>query len=261
MDAHFTIRKWYLDCISEAGDTVIVYAAELSWRGLRTHYSSLLATQNDAITCRTAMADCAPAETDTDAVSAKAPKLGLAGSWKRSAASVKRSLLETPEGVVAWDCIQPKADARVTIAGIGEFSGLGYVECLTMTIPPWRLPMSQLRWGRFLSHEDSLVWIDWQGTYSTRFSVHNGTVLAASQITDQEIVFDRHALTLDRGLTLRSGLLGDTVLPSAPMLRNLLPGSLFKIEEHKWRSRGNMTSPEQASRFGWAIHEVVQWNQ
>ena len=40
--------------------------------------------------------------------------------------------------------------------------GLGYAEHLSMTIPPWRLPIDTLRWGRFLSPERSVVWIDWQ---------------------------------------------------------------------------------------------------
>jgi hypothetical protein len=259
MDSHFLIRKWYLDCVSESGDAVIVYSAELSWRALRTYYSSFLA-KKDAVTCRTSMAECAPENNAGDTLSIRAPRLGLDGSWKQSLASVKHTILESPAGNVEWNCVHPKAFARVNVAGIGEFSGLGYVECLTMSIPPWRLPMNHLRWGRFLSEEDSLVWIDWQGPFATQLCIYNGIAYTSPRITDQEISFDRYSLALDCGLTLRSGLLADTVLPSAPLLRNLLPDSLFHIDEHKWRSRGMLTSP-QLRRPGWAIHEVVHWNQ
>jgi hypothetical protein len=52
--------------------------------------------------------------------------------------------------------------------------------------------------------------------------------------------------------------LGATILPGAPALGRLLPGSLFNIEEQKWRSRGRLTAEGKSSE-GWAIHEVVHW--
>ena len=41
-------------------------------------------------------------------------------------------------------------------------------------------------WGRFVSSEDSLVWIDWQGEHSISFADYNGRVWELLSISDSE---------------------------------------------------------------------------
>jgi hypothetical protein len=200
-----------------------------------------------------------PPAVEGNTISTALPRLGITGSWERSAARVQRTIFESSAGYVHWDCLQPKSEACLEIADVGRFTGLGYAECLTLTLPPWQLPMRQLRWGRYLSPNDSLAWIDWQGRFTSTFAIYNGQEYTPSAVSETEIVFDNGALQLDRSLSLRSGLLGHTVLPGAPTLRKFLPSSLFRIEEHKWRSHGTLTFPGFSSS-GWAIHEVVHWN-
>src|SRR5437016_3980540 len=38
----FELSKWYADCITEQGAALILYSAELRWRRLPIHYTSLL---------------------------------------------------------------------------------------------------------------------------------------------------------------------------------------------------------------------------
>jgi hypothetical protein len=38
----FLLTKWYLDCVAESGDAVILYVADLRWNALTVHYGSLL---------------------------------------------------------------------------------------------------------------------------------------------------------------------------------------------------------------------------
>ena len=38
----FELSKWYADCVTEQGDALILYCAELRWRGPAIHYTSLL---------------------------------------------------------------------------------------------------------------------------------------------------------------------------------------------------------------------------
>jgi hypothetical protein len=38
----FSLRKWYLDCVSDAGETAIAYRAELRWEAFSLQYASLL---------------------------------------------------------------------------------------------------------------------------------------------------------------------------------------------------------------------------
>ncbi|MGD0548276.1 MAG: hypothetical protein ABR991_10685, partial [Terracidiphilus sp.] len=155
------------------------------------------------------------------------------------------------------NCLQPRSIVNLC-AGGREYAGLGYAESLTLTLPPWQLPMRQLRWGRFVSQQDSLAWVDWQGEYSTSFAVHNGKICKALSVSDSDMVVPGIALYMEKSLSLRAGRLGSTILPEAPSLSRILPRSLFNIEEHKWRSRGVLNAKERSSQ-GWVIHEVVHW--
>ena len=110
-----------------------------------------------------------------------------------------------------------------------------------------------------MSAQDSLAWIDWQGAYSTSIALHNGRMAEPLSISDSTIALSDATLHIDELRPLRSGRLGSTILPGAPMLRKLLPHSLFNIDEKKWRSRGILDTKDRQST-GWVIHEVVDWN-
>jgi hypothetical protein len=127
-----------------------------------------------------------------------------------------------------------------------------------VTLPPWHLPLRQLRWGRFVSAEESLAWVDWQGDYSTSFAIHNGRECETLSVSDSEVAIPGATLRMVESFPLRAGRLGATVLPGAPALGKLLPRSLRNIEEQKWRSRG-VWKAQDGSSHGWVIHEVVHW--
>jgi hypothetical protein len=187
----------------------------------------------------------------------ESPRLQVSGRWEANAAPYRHTVYECADGTVEWNCQQPRSLVELNLGG-RELIGLGYAECLTVTLPPWRLPLRHLRWGRFVSEEDSLAWVDWQGPFATSFAIHNGAPCQPLSVSDGEVVLADATLRMGESLPLRAGRLGTTVLPGAPALAKLLPGSLFNIEEHKWRSRGILNTPERVSR-GWAIHEVVHW--
>jgi hypothetical protein len=252
----FSLVKWYLDCVTDPGDAVILYCAELRWHGLHTTYSSVLSVEGGQVESQSSMAryrlSCAGGQ-----ILVELPKLGVSGSWQASAAPFQHTVYEDASGSVLWNCVQPRASVHLRV-GDRELAGLGYAECLTVTLPPWRLPMRQLRWGRFVSPEDSLAWIDWQGSYSTSFAVHNGDRCEILSVSDSEVSMRDATLRMEESSSLRSGRLGDTILPGVPALGRLLPRSLFNIEEHKWRSRGILNAQDRSSK-GWVIHEVVHW--
>ena len=254
----FTLVKWYMDCVTEIGETAILYCADLRWRGIHASYSSVLLADGGAISNRSSMKRYR-LSSDLERIVVEFPQLGVTGTWKATTAPpVQHTVYEDFRGSVMWNCLQPAWYAHVTI-GDRELDGLGYAECLTLTLPPWQLPLRQLRWGRFVSPQDSLAWIDWQGPYSTSISVHNGRKGEPFSISDSTIAVSGATLHIDELRPLRSGRLGSTILPGAPMLRKLLPHSLFDIEEMKWRSRGALDTKDHQST-GWVIHEVVDWN-
>ena len=84
--------------------------------------------------------------------------------------------------MVDWHCVLPRGPVSA-----GAFNGLGYAEHLRLTIPPWRLPIRTLRWGRFLSPRNSLVWIDWQGGFTSRTLFLNGRPAVAVALDDEAI--------------------------------------------------------------------------
>ncbi len=249
--------KWYLDCVTDRGETAILYCADLAWRGVSASYSSVLLADDHAINAQSSMRSYR-LESSGDRISVEFPRLQVEGTWTTAAAPVQHTMYEDHRGSVLWNCLQPASSVQLTI-GDRQLSGLGYAECLTLTLPPWQLPLRQLRWGRFVSPQDSLAWIDWQGSHSINLAVFNGHKCEPVSISDTDVVLTNATLHMDQALSLRSGRLGSTVFSAAPMLRILLPGSLSNIEEKKWRSRATLETPTRQSK-GWAIHEVVDWN-
>jgi len=252
----FSLVKWYMDCVTDLGDAAILYCAHLRWRGLPVTYSSFLSVDGRLVKSHSSMARYQLSSADGQ-ILVDLPRLGVSGRWEASAAPFQRTVYEEVSGAVQWNCLQPRASVHLRI-GDRELTGLGYAECLTVTLPPWQLPMRQLRWGRFVSPEDSLAWIDWQGSYSTNFAVHNGISCETLSVSDSEVAMRHATLRMEESFPLRAGRLGSTILPAAPALGKLLPRSLAIIEEHKWRSRGILTANDRSSA-GWVIHEVVHW--
>ena len=194
---------------------------------------------------------------ESSLISVEFKNLEVSGHWKADAEPCERTVYENESGRVHWNCVQPRAEVEVSVAG-STLSGLGYAECLTLTIPPWQLPIHQLRWGRFVSPQDSLAWVDWQGSYNSSFAVRNGEALVPASVSDAEVSVEGGTLRMEGGLPLRTGRLRSTVLPGVSPLSKLLPSSIFNLDEQKWRSRGKFDAHDRTS-IGWVIHEVVRW--
>lgn len=259
MESGFRLTKWYLDSVAENGDAAIVYCAVLNWGAVHLQYRSVLQSSGNEVTTRSSLKrEPLPAEC-SGIISFESRHLGVNGTWTARAAMIESTVFENDEGRVEWCCLQPKSRVMIETADAGVLHGLGYAERLTLTLPPWKLPLRELRWGRFLSEDHSLVWIDWQGEHAERNVYLDGTSVCAERISDSELVLQDCELKLNQELTLRSGRLLDTVLPGAPLLAKIFPLALLKSEEHKWRSRGVLTNGDRRSE-GWAIHEVVRWN-
>ncbi len=253
----FTLVKWYLDCVTDAGDAAILYCADLRWRGLHATMGSLLESSNGVEPRTRTVLGRHRISPTADEIHVEHPRLKVSGIWRRASSPVQRTVYERPGGSIVWDCVQPSAQVRMRI-GARELSGLGYAECLTLTLPSWRLPIRSLRWGRFVSPQHALAWIDWQGEYSTRFAVFDGRECDLKAASESEIAIQGASLRIDAGDSLRSGRLSSTILAHAPALKRLFPASLFNIREQKWKSRGTLVHCGQQSD-GWVIHEVVEW--
>ena len=128
-----------------------------------------------------------------------------------------------------------------------------------MSIPPWQLPIKELRWGRFLSDTDALVWVDWRGETPLNLVFHNGNQIEDVAITDHGFKAGDLMLSLDENAVIREGPLIKTALSKIPGLRNLFPLRVLGTYECKWLSRGTLKETAGEAVNGWTIHEVVRW--
>jgi hypothetical protein len=256
----FLLSKWYLDCVSDGGGAFIGYAASLRWKSLSLNYSSMLLRRPfEGVTTKTTLQAFSAPEVTGTRVGWSSPRLGVVGNWEAAARPFKRTLLESAEGDIEWDCLQPRARAEVSVEGGRRLEGLGYAERLTMSVPPWRLPFEELRWGRFLSDEDALVWVDWRGARALSLVLHNGVRVEGALVTDHELAAGETRLALGESAVLREGSLGETALRGVPGAHRLFPFRILRTRECKWLSRGVLTKPGAGATTGWAIHEVVRW--
>lgn len=240
----FAIRKWYLDCVTDAGTVFIGYAATLRWGWVRLGYSSYYINAPDGFERQAASWHSRSRPQQNDGLLRwKVPGLHLHGEWRGAFPRIDRLLYEEHGNHVRWICHQPAAHARIRVDDVA-IEGLGYTEELRVTIPPWQLPIEELQWGRFVSDTNSVVWIKWAGPQPLSLAFVNGC-----EVPDFE-------LALDDTRTIRRNSLASLLKP-APFVGNALAARFGGTLEHKMLSRGTfgVLAPDQ----GWTIHETVKW--
>jgi len=250
----FQLSKWYLDCVTDSGDTSIVYVGSVAWRNFQLRYSSILESSGDRVSVGHSVRDQTEPNVCGRLISWPGNSFGVHASWQADSKELHETILSTDRGMIDWHCLMPRACVQ-----FGARCGLGYAERLVMTAPPWEIPIQELFWGRFESASDWIVWIDCQGELSRRIVFRNGERTQTLAIEDGRILFaDGSQLCMDRSLVLRQGSLGTTALRSIPGL-NRLPVRLLRVHERKWRSAGKLLAPGGVEVQGWVIHERVSW--
>jgi hypothetical protein len=258
----FDLSKWYADCTTEQGDAVIVYSAELRWRGPAIHYTNLLTYRRGRpARSRFSLRKQPPPQVRDGSIGWRSRAWNVEACWLEPGVAVREILFDSPAGSLEWDCVAPRAAAQVRVGADAHFRGWGYVEHLRLSLPPWRLPIRRLQWGRFINATDALVWIDWRGPYNRQAVYHNGAAVVAQVISDREIRLagSETVLTLDTSAVLREGALGATALAVLPNLDRLFPAAMLNVRERKWLSRAVLRRPGQPDSVGMAIHEVIEW--
>ncbi len=256
----FVLSKWYCDCVSDEGIAFVGYWARLRWGLLDIPYAATLYKPFDDIAReRYSLRRCAEPSIQGDGLRWDCGRLGIRAAWTADVPAIQRLLLETAEGSVTWRCHFPSAQARIDLGGTGQLSGLGYAEQIIMSVKPWRLPFEELRWGRFLSAQDAVTWIEWRGQEPRQWVFHNGAELRGATIGTErvELPGDRGVVELRDAVVLREGRLATTALRAIPGARIWLPCGIRNAHESKWLARGTLTTSTRSSS-GWAVHEIVR---
>jgi hypothetical protein len=253
-----------MDCIDSTGNVFIGYSAGLNWKQIHLDYSSILYNDpNGTVKEKTSIKKSPPPTCDKNKFTWATSRLNVKGNWQSIDPPLKKEIFDSETGLLDWQCFQPKAKSQVWLPSGSTLEGLGYTERVTMTIKPWELPIDELRWGRFLSEEDTIVWIYYKGSENMNLLYYQGNPVADSEITDTYINLKNgdYRLNFSDTIVLRDGYLISTVLSNIPGVRSLFPKAILNIHECKWRSKGVLLKPNNQVSIGWVIHEVVKWEK
>jgi hypothetical protein len=256
------IEKYYLDVITPEGGGCIGYTARVDGAGLRVSLAALLAWPHDVSqpTRQRRTWRATFPQTSADGIRWQCPGLHTAGEWRPlETAWREETLLAGAEGTLQWQVLAPRA--RASLSANGEhFTGLGYAERLRMDFAPWLLPIDGLRWGRFVSARESLVWIEWNHAQPRRWLWRRGRPLVPVEIGDRGLRWPGGSLAIAAPRTLRTGRVGETVFARLGGARRWLPAWLRAVDETKWCARGVLETDEGLRDTGWVIHEVVRFH-
>ena len=253
----FRLRKWYVDCVAADGTAVVAYWAQLSWGVVRLRYAATLVQRGGAVSEAATLRPGREPWPELGGFAWRCGPLEIEGHWLALDQPVHRTLLASGAGSVEWSCLLPRARSRLVFANGIAVEGLGYVERVDLTLPPWKLPVRELRWGRFLSDDAGVVWIEWRGARPLALLTINGSEMAGAEIGDAGVTWPAGRLELEPGSVLREGTLGTTALARIPLLPCLAPRAIREIHESKRLRRGRLVEGGGRVETGWAIDEVV----
>lgn len=256
----FHLLKWYLDVIADEGTVLILYSARVRWGGLRVDYASVLhAPPNGPPREQGTIRHVQHPRLRDGTLTWHNDPLGVHGTWERQAPPIRRTLARGPDGAVRWTCHMPRAHVTVQCRDEG-FSGLGYVECLRLTCPPSKLPFHTLRWGRHVSSDHSLVWIDWAGSHDQRWIWFDGEEQPAATLAGDTLsgLADGEALVLHDARDVRDRRVLRSLPGFSPALARRIAGGIARLHEHKQVSRSSIVRAGKELDQGWTLHELVR---
>jgi hypothetical protein len=260
-DDGFRLTKWYMDCMEPGGRVAIAYWASLSWRSVGLTWSSVARYDPDRPVQRSsALGRSAEPSLDGRRLAWREPGIEAAVDAEVLQTGLSIQLFALGAGSVEWTCAAPAAEVSVRGPGDATVQGRGYVERLVMTLPPWRLPIRELRWGRWIAAQSarSLVWIDWRGAAPATWVLRDGALCPDATVSDTEVCAGGDVVAIDARQLLHSRRLDEVIGGIAP-LRGLVPSSLLAMEDTRWACCAPLRASDGTSVPGAAIAELVRF--
>lgn len=262
---NFRLNKWYLDFVGENGEAMIFYAAKLTWHGMSVKYTSWLSHNLETgVVLKSRFRKVQMPVLDGELITWKDLGFGVSGAWRASSPMIQARLFDSEEGYLEWECYQPASKVNLII-NEKTLSGVGYAEQLTLTAPPWKIPMDELRWGRFVSDSNNLVWIELRKSDKKQWLWLNGEKIDSCLIEDDSIVIpgSNLMLILDRKVILESekkiqSVVGN-IIRYLPNFHKSIPLGFLMADETKWLSKGELQSEGKVLSIGMTIHELVNF--
>lgn len=262
----FKLNKWFLDFVGEDGTAMIFYAAELRWYEFVVPYSSCLCYDpKNGVSQKSKFRNIQMPEKRKNLIRWSDSKFKVEGLWESLAEPIYERLFDSEEGFLDWKCYQPASKVKLNINN-SIIEGKGYVEQLVLTIPPWKIPMNELRWGHFGSNGNQMVWIELKAEDKKQWLWLNGEKMGNSIIEDDLISIPEKGiiLKLNKRVTLESAkkvyTLTEKLLHYIPGFKKIIPLKFLMADEYKWLSKGQLQRHGGNVTTGIAIHEFVNFN-
>ncbi|MDX1762523.1 MAG: hypothetical protein R3218_10245 [Christiangramia sp.] len=263
--SNFHLNKWFLDFIGNNGESMIFYAAKLSWKGMTVHYASWIHYHPEKdFKIRSHFRNVQIPEKKDMQITWHDDKFMISGSWEAIGKPLQARIFEDDDGYLDWNCFQPASKVRLKIKD-KVTEGIGYVEQLILTTPPWHIQMDNLRWGRFHSLSDTMVWIELRKENKQQWLWLNGEKIINCSIEDDQIRSQEKnfLLNLDRGVVLEYEKkiyhVVHKLLRYLPGFNKLMPTNFLMAQNNKWLSKGEFQNKGNPVTQGMAIHEWVNF--
>jgi hypothetical protein len=258
----FKIEKCYFDCIDNQGNCFIIYWARIELSFLRLVYSAVIFNDSDGFTTENSTFKKVSKPLISRTISYSNEFLNTELTFEGTDSPIQLSLYKkNSANELIWECHHPKAVAEIIYNG-NVYKGLGYAETLFSTINPLRLPIDELRWGRFLSDSYTIIWINWKGTYPLTRLYLNGILYEDALFEIDNIVFGEGAYIL-RFSEIRSVRSGNLAALFSKMiyLRVLISRRILNTMERKYKAKSMLYLNSEFLSDGWSLYEVVTWGK
>lgn len=253
----FYLKKHYYDGIDKQGNVFIIYSAELMLWGVKIPYSSILFhSKNSQQFEKRSLSKLKQIDR-----SVHHPRLPFSAYWIPHLPEIKVALIHNSTQYVNWSCHTPKAHFHITFQG-KEYQGIGYAETLEMNFLPWKLAVSELYWGRFLSENHSVIWIEWRGKQAFKQLIWNGKTFSDFEIKEEGISLpsENMFLRFQMSIALKNEPIGN-VITQVPLLKYFLPKRFLQTQHMKWKSEVKLLVNQHVRESGYALYEKVLWRK
>ena len=181
---------------------MIFYVAKLKWYGWSVSYTSWLHHDpTSGVNLKSRLRNVQIPQVKNNIITWSDPKFGVSGTWESLADLIQARIFDSEEGFLDWKCFQPASKVELRIND-RILEGKGYAELINLTVPPWKIPMDELRWGRFISTENNMVWIELREKTKQQWLWLNGEKIENCIIEDRLISLPEQdlVLKLDQGV-------------------------------------------------------------
>jgi hypothetical protein len=287
----FYLKKWYVDLVTADGDALYLYFIVTRVAGIRRNYVSAhlsLANGSDIRATHRYLELGEGVVLERNHVIKRnnnshtkihfeniAVDLWYSSIGSKWTPTEKGILLRSNEGYLSWFVSQPAAAVEGTIH-FGprkmEVRGFGYQDIVEMTIPPWRLPISELLWGRAhcgnytvvydqvkTREGDCLQYLLLQDRTANLVEDRIFTIQADAADNETQIIHKTFTLNLKRRRMLEESPIATDERIKPRFFRNLLARISGNPQERKMFSDAVLRIGETVLH-GTAIHEKVLWH-